>query len=417
MLVVTLSVLGKGLGLLRELESARLFGVSVQMDAFIAASTLIFFVARMAADSLRVSIPGLIGDYKAQNLPIPWGDLFRALLCLSIFLMLLALLVLPLLVPVLFGGFAQSEQRLTLQLLNILVPTIAGWTLIGALGGILNTQYHYGKYQIALMVASTGVLVTLWLWAKQRGIAALGWGWSFGLGLGTVALVIPLWHQVKQIRVWRGWERQWHVLRRLLTGTGGLSIWFVLNQMPVWIERYYAAELSEGSLSALGFAQRLFQLPLEMVTAVVMSVWIARVVEIPRDRLARHTFRLMGRLAIVSFPIAFLLAFLARPAVTLVFERGAFDAQAVKMTSGPFAMYALGLGFHVLSAVLVRTFQARGLVRYPLIAVVLDIILIGLLNTYSFRQGWGATGIALINTSVAGVRVLLLGICMRILKF
>jgi putative peptidoglycan lipid II flippase len=206
------------------------------------------------------------------------------------------------------------------------------------------------------------------------------------------------------------------MLRRMLAGASGLSLWFILNQIPLWIERYYAAQLPTGSLSALGYAQRLFQLPLGMLTTVIMNVWVARVAVMPAGKIARQTFRLMGSLTAVTFPIAFVLALLARPVITLVYARGAFDAQAVLMTTGPFAMYALGLGFHSLSAVLVRTFQARGLVRYPLLAAVLDILLTFLLNRYAFQQEWGAIAIAAVNTIVASVRVLVLGSINHFLK-
>lgn len=415
-LVMVLSLSGKVLGLWRELETARLFGVGAAMDAFIAASTLLFFVARMASDSLLVSTPGLIKEYDAQQTPIPWSNLFRSVLLLSTILTILALIVLPPLVPVLFAGLSQSAQQLTTQLIKKMLPLITGWTIIGALGGILNTQHRYGRYQVALIAANASVLISLWLLAQHIGINALAWGWTIGIWFGVLIIVRSLWQQRQQIDNWQGWGAQWLMLRRMLAGTGGLSLWFLLNQIPLWIERYYAAQLPTGSLSALGYAQRLFQLPLGIVTTVIMNVWVARVAAMPIDRIVRQTFRLTRSLAVVTFPIAFVLALLAQSVVTLVYARGAFDTQAVLMTTGPFAMYALGLGFHTLSAVFVRTFQARGLVRYPLLAVAVDILLTSMLNHYSFQRGWGATGIAAVNTVVASMRVLMLGSINHFLK-
>lgn len=403
-------MISKVLGLWRELEMARFFGVSMATDAFMAASTLLFFVARMASDSLLVNTPALLAQYSHQQVSIPWGDLLRALLLVAVVLTLLAGLLLPSLVPALFVGLSQDTQHLTSQLVYRMLPLVAGWALIGALGGILNVQHRYGRYQAALMIANVGILVTLGLLARHIGIEALAWGWVFGIGAGVLVVVAPLWDQTRGLGTWHGWSAQWSALRSLLAGTGGLSLWFLLNQVPVWIERYYAAQLPSGSLSALGYAQRLFQLPLEMVTTVVMSVWVARVASMPVQRVSRQTFRLMGALASVTFPLALVLAFLARPMITLVYARGAFDAQAVISTTGPFAMYAMGLGFHALSAVLVRTFQARGLVRYPLYAVIVDILLTMLLNRYAFQKNWGVMGIAGINSCVAAIRAVSLAI-------
>ena len=414
-LVAALSLFGKLFGLWRELETARLFGVSASVDAFVAASTLIFFLGRMSSDSFLVSTPGLVIGSRGQGQQnVPWGNLLRALLLISVGLTLIAAMLLPRLVPVIFVGLDEAGQHTTTHLVNLMLPMVAAWTLIGALGGILNAHHRYGGYQVALLVANVGVLAMLWLAARQIGIAALAWGWSIGLWLGVGLLVFLLRAQFQHVWHWNGWRAQWQTIRALMEGAGGLLVWFALNQMPVWIDRYFAAQLVPGSLSALGYAQRLFQLPLELVTVIVTSVWVTRVAEMQTSQVSRQTFRLMRKLALATFPVAGGLALLAGPIVTLVYARGAFDTQAVAVTTGPFAMYALGLGVHTLSAVLVRTFQAQGLARYPIMAAILDILLTGTLNAWVISRGWDATGIAGVNTVVAAARTGLLIVCLHI---
>jgi len=411
-LIVALSLAGKGLGLWRELETARLFGVSTSVDAFIAASTLIFFVARMASSSFLVSVPRLIVGYREQgeqdNL---CGNLFRALLLVSAGLTVIAALLLPRLVPVIFAGLGDAGQHLMVRLIGWMLPLVAGWTLIGALGGVLNAQHRYGGYQVALLVANVGVLAVLWLIGRQAGITALAGGWSVGIWVGVGVLALLLRAELPKVWKWNSWRSQWRALRALLGEANGLFIWFVLTQMPIWIDRYFAAQLAPGSLSALGYAQRLFQLPLEMVTAVVMSVWVTRVAEMPADLVARRTFALMAKLAMVTFPVAGVLALLARPIVTLIYARGAFDVRAVAVTTGPFAMYAVGLGFHTLSAVMTRTFQVRGFLRYPILVAVIDIPLTGMLDAWAISRGWEATGIAAVNFFVAAINLGILVAC------
>jgi len=408
-LVITLSLLGKGLGLLRELEVARLFGVGVPADAFVAAYTLIFFVSRMASSSFLVTMPGLVVARCEQGGPrVCWGNVFRGLLLVSAGLTVIAALLLPRLVPVVFVGFGEAERRLTVRLVEHMLPLVAGWALVGALGGLLNAHHRYGGYQVALLVGNIGILAVLWLFAQQAGILALAWGWSVGIWIGVGVLALLLRNELRDIWRWEGWPAQVKAVRDVLGGANGLFVWFMLTQMPVWIDRYFAALLEPGSLSSLGFAQRLFQLPLEMLTAVIMSIWVTQVAEMPRARVAHRTFRLMGRLALFTFPAAGLIALFARPIVALVYQRGAFTAQAVNVTTGPFAMYALGLGFHMLSGLLVRTFQARGLSRYPIMVAGVDIFLTGGLDFWVVSRGWGATGIAATNTLVAAARVAIL---------
>jgi len=405
-LIIILSLLGKLLGLWRELETARLFGVGPSVDAFIAAWTLVFFAGRMTSDSFLVSVPRWVTRHIQQDeQDAAWGNLFRALILIGFVLTAIAALVLPWLVPLIFGGLEKESQRLVVQLVFWMLPLVSGWTLVGSLGGVLNAQHRYGGYQVAMLLANVGVLAVLWSVARRAGITALAWGWSAGIWIGVGLLALLLRTKLRRLWQWRGWRAQWQVIRALMGGAGGLFVWFVLTQMPIWIDRYFTVQLSPGSLSALGYAQRLFQLPLEMVTAVVMSVWVTKVAKMPTNQIGSRTFKLMGRMALVTFPMAGALVLLAQPIVTLVYARGAFDAQAVTVTSGPFVMYSLGLGFHTLSAVLVRTFQARGLSRYPIFAAILDITLTGCLDVWVIAQGWGTTGIAGVNTLVAAVRV------------
>jgi putative peptidoglycan lipid II flippase len=401
-----LSLLGKGFGFWRELETARLFGVSAAMDAFVAASTLVFFLGRMTSSSFLVSVPKLVTEQQERGESAAvWGNLFRAILLVGLGFSLIAALLLPRLVPLVFSGLDEARQQLTAELVVWMLPLVIGWTLVGALGGILNTQHRYGGYQVALMVANVGILVVLGAFAHRIGITALAWGWSVGILLGVAFLALSLHSELRGLWHWTGLQHQWLVIRTLLGGALGLFFWFALTQIPLWLDRFFAAYLAPGSLSALGFAQRLFQLPLEMVTAVVMSVWVVRITEVPTETVVSQTFRVMGKLALVAFPVAGVLALFAQPIVALAYGRGVFGTQSITVTTGPFRMYALGLGFHTLSAVLVRTFQARGFTRYPVMTACTDILLTGILNAWMIAQGWGATGIAAVNTIVAAIRV------------
>lgn len=416
-LVMGLSLIGKSLGFWRELEIAHLFGVSATVDVFLAAFTLISFLSRMASSSFLVSVPRLVTELQRQdNISVAWGNLFRAIFLTSLVFFTLATLLLPPLVPWAFRGLDKAEQQLTTDLVVWMLPLVMGWTLVGALGGVLNAQGRYGGYQVALMVANVVILVMLMACARQFGIKALAWGWSIGIWGGVVLLTLLLHVEMQGLRQWAGLQRQWQVIRELLGGATSLFIWFALTQIPLWLDRYFAAYLAPGSISALGYAQRLFQLPLELMTVVVVNVWVVRVTKMPAGLFAKQTFRVMGKLALVVFPVAVILAVLAPLIVTFIYGRGAFDAHAIAITTGPFRMYALGLGFHTLSAILVRTFQAQGLTRYPIRVAGLDVMLTGALNAWVVGQGWGATGVAAVNTIVAASRVSLLSIALYLVS-
>ncbi len=139
----------------------------------------------------------------------------------------------------------------------------------------------------------------------------------------------------------------------IFVGSGG-------QQLAVLAATLLASFLAEGSVAALYFAERLFELPLGLVGVAVglaalpdLSVSGAELAgsrkEAPEEsaKLLADFNRTLGEgLALAwvfSLPAAVGLAVLAAPVVELLFGHGAFGPQAVEITGRVLTVYALGL--------------------------------------------------------------------------
>jgi putative peptidoglycan lipid II flippase len=159
------------------------------------------------------------------------------------------------------------------------------------------------------------------------------------------------------------------------------------------------ASFFEGAIAWLSYADRLYQLPLGVVG---IAIGVVLLPDLSRRLRAGDTAGgqdALSRAAEVSMaltiPSAVALMVIPTPLVSVLFERGAFDADDVVATALALAVYGLGLPAFVLQKVLQPLYFAREDTatpfRYALVAMVVNAVLaVGL----SFLIGFLAAAIA-----------------------
>ena len=120
--------------------------------------------------------------------------------------------------------------------------------------------------------------------------------------------------------------------------------------------------LSSGSISALHYAGKLHKLLTQVfITVVAQAVFpfLSQHVAEKDFRALQHTyFMTLKRLLLLLIPISTGILFLAKPAVALVFQRGAFTADAASATAGAWMAYTLALPVQAIRHFTIRLFNA-----------------------------------------------------------
>ncbi|WP_461034198.1 lipid II flippase MurJ [Streptomyces mayteni] len=174
----------------------------------------------------------------------------------------------------------------------------------------------------------------------------------------------------------------------------------VSRQSQVLAERFLASSLPSGAISYLNYAQKVAQLPmvLAMMICTVTLPMVAGAVargELERARL-RVERDLVAAAVVVLTGGAFVVAH-APQIIELLFQRGAFDAEATAATAAVMRVYAVGLLGHTLVGALVRPFfSAARPTWFPLAAMALG-LLVTVLAGLALTPRWGAAGIAAAN--------------------
>jgi putative peptidoglycan lipid II flippase len=369
------TLLSRVTGFARDIVMAAVLGAGPIADAFLVAFRLpnhfraIFaegaFAAAFVPAYARIRTQGGMDAAKL------FGDrIFTLLFASQIVLLALALAFTPGVIWLLAPGFRSDPQRfaLAVELTRITFPYLLLMTLVTLFSGILNSIGRFATAAAAPILLNLTMMVALLLAAffPTAGHAA-AWGVLVAgvlevLLVGGDALRRDVLTALRWPKLDADVKRFFKALVPATVGSAGV-------QLALFADTMIGSVLAAGALSALYYADRLYQLPGGVIGIAVGTVLLP---EMARRIAAGDE---AGAQAAQSRAIAFTLllavpcvaAFLTVPDLIMraLFMRGKFtaaDAHAAAMT---LAAYSIGLFPFVLMRSAVATFLARGNTARP----------------------------------------------------
>jgi putative peptidoglycan lipid II flippase len=150
------------------------------------------------------------------------------------------------------------------------------------------------------------------------------------------------------------------LMRRMAPGLVGAGV----TQLNLTIDVIIASLLPPGTVSVLYFADRVQQLPLGVIGTAVGTALLPLLSRQVRAGEAASAIGTLNRAIeyglFLTLPAALALIVCAQPIMLVLFGRGAFDLESVRLSSQSLAAYAIGLPAFVLVKVLAPAFFARG---------------------------------------------------------
>lgn len=362
-------------GLGRMVVTSVFFGRGPDTDAYLAAFNI--------PDTLSILISGgllatgfvpVFTAYLARNEQEAAQRTFRSLLTLisvvfgAVSLVLFALTFTPagtLLAPSKVGP---GNIVLYLHILRILLAAQFLFVVGGIFSGTFNALrlFWYPALQPVLFNCGT---ILFGILGRKTGIEIQAWGALFGAGVGTLVILAPaaVKHGLSLKPLWdlrdEGVKRVGASLLPIVLGLASGQI-IALN-----LPRFFAKSLDIGSTSTLDYANRLMQVPLDVLAsgaAVALFPTLSRlwVEDKPEELRAAFGAALQRTLVLMFFAAAMLMA-LAWPAIHLVLEHGKFKAGDTAITANVLRCYALCLPALGAQQLLARGFYATNRSQEP----------------------------------------------------
>lgn len=363
--VMIMIFISRFIGFIREMLSAKIFGRGAATDAFFAAFTIpdVMYYLLVGGALSSAFIP-VFTEYLAKDQEKEGWEAASTFINVALILLasctILGVIFAPVLAPLVAYDFKGARLELLIKLMRFMFPGVFCTAVAGLQMGILNSYRHFFAPTMGPIVYNIGIIFGAVVLGHRYGVA----GMAAGVVIGACTNVLTQFpfvfarnkgYKLKIDLSNPGYRR---MIRLMLPTLIGLSV----TQINLVINQNFASGLSEGSITALRYANRLMQLPLGIfamgISQAIFPTLTRQVASGAMDSYKR-TFTLGIRgVFFITLPAAVGLIVLRVPLVKLLFQHGAFTYQDTLATSVALAYYSIGLLAASTIQVMTRVFYA-----------------------------------------------------------
>jgi len=393
----------RGVGFARDVMMAAFLGTGPVAEAFLIAFSLPNMFRRFFAEGAfnMAFVPLFAKKLEANDDPHGFArDAFSALGAILVVFSIIGTIAMPWLVWAMASGFVGDARfDLAVEYGRISFVYILFISLVALLSGVLTTLGRFTEASFVPVLLNLIFIAAMFL--------ADNLGWDMGL---TLAWTVPVtgvaqfafawwWARQAGFTLTPRWPRMTPELKRLAMIAAPAVLAGGVVQINLLVGRQVAS-FTEGAVAWLTYADRLYQLPLGVVGIAIGTVLLpdlSRRLRAGDEAGGQSSYNRGTEFALaLTLPAAVALMVIAYPLISVLFERGAFDASDTAPTALALAIYGIGLPAFVLQKVLQPLYYAREDTRRPfyfaLISMVVNLVIaLGLLPLIGFSAAAWAT--------------------------
>ena len=391
------------IGFARELVVASRFGLSIGLDAYIAASGFFLFFGTQIGNALQnafVSKVAVLGDRHHINANL--RSSFYSLIIVNIGIAAFLMLFSGQLISAIFPAFTPEQHALTVKILYSLIIAIVFANTAGLVRGALYVARIFWPGFLSGSIISVSVISSVLLLSRTIGIAALVGGFVVGNFLVLILFATILWKSGAMANKEDG---NGYVPKKFyIWGAAAIVIVTeVFYQAFTMTERSFASRIRVGTISSYYYAYTLLMVPLSLVMAPATIMLFPRMTE-TFSKNVRGGLRMLrnygGALFVFSVCIVIFASMFSELIVRLVFVRGQFSLSDAQRTAGIFSILIFQLPFMSFARLVTYSFYSLADYTTPVFCMLFKWLLLMALGNYLVPR-YGAKGLALSSTSAA----------------
>lgn len=419
-IVIVLLGLGKVTGLIRTRLVSSAFGTSTNFDAFTAANQLPeVFVTLISGGALAAAFIPVYSAYLTSNRNRESAQLANSILTLVMVILgsisLIGILLSnwitsTLLVP----DFPVELQKLTAELMRVILLQTTLFGISGVLSSILNAHQHFALPALAPVTLDIGYVIGLIFFVPSMGITGLAWGTVVG-GLLHILIQVPAirrfdfrYHLEIRIRLSGVREVIRLMIPRIVTlGSVQIADLFIIR---------LTSGLTAGSTSGYFYGYYLMQLPETLLGTAIAIVVFPTMAELFNagdiDGLKKTSMNALRIIWFLTVPASVALVLLGQPAIALFLEQGAFTETSTRLVYGILIFFSVRVISEASLEILARLFYAQHDTRTPMF-VALGWLVTNIALAYLFIGILDVRGLALASTIAFTLQSLVLYVLNR----
>jgi putative peptidoglycan lipid II flippase len=414
------TMLSRVFGFIRDMVVAAFFGAGAATDAFFVAFRIPNLLRRLLGEgSLTVAFVPVFTEYltrKSREEAFELANVvFTILSIILVIVSLIGVLLSPLIVLAMAPGFANLPYQFDLAvfLTRLMFPYIFFISLVALCMGILNSLRHFAApalspviLNLCMIIATlmlhpffTEPIVALAIGVMAGGVLQLAMQWPFLVKMGIrLKLNFNFRHP--------GLRQMGRLLIPTLIGSA-------VYQLNIFISTILASLLAKGSVSFLYYADRVVELPLGVFAIAVGTATLPSLSEQAAkgsfDDLKKTLSFSLRLIFFIAIPATVALIALRVPIISVLFQRGAFNASSAILTAQALFYYALGLwafsAIRVIDAAFFALQDRKSPLKAAFVALFINIAM-SVILMYPLKHG----GLALATSIASAVNVLMLSV-------
>ncbi len=399
--ITAVLLIGRGLGLIREVIFANYFGLGAEYDLYLVATVL------------PITINSII-LYIAQNYFIPnynsakknskndaveftgftvWLFLFGGLI-ISLILFALSEIIFSVYLP----DASIKSLESTIILFKIVLVTIPIFSASSIFSAYLQARFEFRLPSLSQLLLNIALIVLVLGFHSSMGVTAIAIGYVIGAALQLLLLLYFVQKEVNLFQV------KFFTKKKYFQFVSGSLILIVviesLSQLFMFSDRYFYNSVEPGGIAALNYAIHLYLLPLSIISLAISTAIfpaLSKSINKETDETEKHLNNFFSVNTLLFIPITIVIVFFGDVIIRVLFERGEFTAHDSEMTYSALKIYAFSLIFFSSYAVLNKLIYSKKLIGYLLLVAVMSISLKIILN-FAFVDNLRQDGLALSTT-------------------
>ncbi|QQS34661.1 MAG: polysaccharide biosynthesis C-terminal domain-containing protein [Ignavibacteriales bacterium] len=399
--IAVVSILSKGLGFLREILFAGIYGLSTEFDIY-----LIGAVIPLTINTIILCI--------GQNYFIPTYNKAKSdnTINLNVFvrtnfyLFIVAGLVLALILymnrenilDLFLGGSEQNIIQTTNHVFILFLLSIPITAGISILIGYQQSNHEFRYSIISNIIPNITVLFFVYFWGSDMIVAI-----PIGFIVGNLIQISYLMFSSKELftKVNASISQLTLLLKSSLSSILIVVLIESIGQLYLISDRLFYESITEGGISALSYAQTIFFLPISILTISLSTAIFPKFSILYQEKKKEELERIFSTGILISVgifvPIMILFIFYGDTITKIFFERGKFSFIDTVKTSDVLSYYAFGIIFYSIYGVINKLLYSIGMIKKLLLITIIGIVLKIILNIILVEQ-YEQNGLAVSTT-------------------
>lgn len=379
-IIMFFTILSSVFACLLQILLAYLYGARSEMDVYFLALAIPLFISGLITSTMAVVfIPLFRGFIVKNNEEGLWdfiNNVFNYLVLGLLAITAILFFCSSFIISSVASGFSPEKKILAVSLLKILSFSIIPMQLFTLLIVIYYSKESFFKPVFVRLLNPLGIIISVLLFNRLLGIKSLAYGFVIASLIQFLIMLYFLKRQSCGLRFSFSFNRLKveKVWQMTLIVMAGIFIFGLIDPL----EKFLASNLAGGSVSYLGYAERIFYILIllpNMAVPLVILPQLSGHYAINDIAKLRSTFSTGIRSTLfITLPLVVTLFIFRQPLISLFLQRGAFDQQATINTALGLVCY-LGVFFESERLVILNTLYSMRDVMTPFFVGIITFIL------------------------------------------